>query len=177
MKIKCILTTNVLFTLKQFFDIQIIHYLHINNYTWSDYQMLILVVIWLKCSTQNICSFLRAKINFKKICLSNELSLMLLRSLVNNSPPAENTRSVSTEVGGTIWRDWWSSCNSAHCFLPTMKSPIFLAKVSWTSELISELCCFRKSDSCFAMNGTDVTTSTGSSQGRSLAYKLTYNFC
>ena len=128
MEIKCFLSINVYFTIRQFFGIQICHYLHINNYTWSDYQMLIFGTIWLRCSIQNICSFFRAKNNFKKISLSNVLSLMLLRSFVRNSPPAENTRSASTEVGGTTRRALWRSCSSAVCFFQQWRAQSLLQR-------------------------------------------------
>ena len=45
---------------------------------------------------------LRAKKNFRNISLTNVLSLILLRNFAKNSPPAEKTRSASTEVGGII---------------------------------------------------------------------------
>ena len=71
--------------------------------------------------------------------MSNVLSLILVRISVRNKPPAEITRSASTDVGGTVWSALWSSCNCVVCFFPAMKSPISLANVSWTSVLFPEL--------------------------------------
>ena len=111
---------------------------------------------------QNTFSFLQAKNNFRNISLSNVVSLILLRNLVQKSPLAENTRSASTEVGGIRRRAWCRSCNAVVCFRPAMKRPISFVKVFWTSELVPiELCCLRKSESCFAMVGTDVTSTIG----------------
>ena len=53
---------------------------------------------------RNTFSFLRlrAKKDFRNISLTNVLSLIPLRNFVKNSPPAEKTRSASTEVGAII---------------------------------------------------------------------------
>ena len=55
---------------------------------------------------QNTFSFLRLRVktktNFRNICLTNVLSLILLRNFVKNSPPSEKNRSDLTEVGGII---------------------------------------------------------------------------
>ena len=48
---------------------------------------------------------LEFKKNLSNISLSMDISLRLVRSLVRNRPPAENTRSVSTEVGGIVSKE------------------------------------------------------------------------
>ena len=53
-------------------------------------------------ASHNTFSVLSFKNNLKNISLSRDISLRLGRSLVKNRPPAENTRSVSTEVGGIV---------------------------------------------------------------------------
>ena len=50
-------------------------------------------------ATHKTFSVLSFKKNLGNISLSRDISLRLVRSLVRNRPPAENTHSVSTEVG------------------------------------------------------------------------------
>ena len=64
-------------------------------------------------ATHNTFSVLSFKKNLGNISLSWDISLRLVRSLVRNRPPAENTRSVSTEVGGIVRKERCSSISSS----------------------------------------------------------------
>ena len=64
--------------------------------------------------------------------MSRDISLRLVRSLVKNRPPAENTRSVSTEVGGIVSKQR-CSWEIAAVFPPlAAKSFTYFIKVSET---------------------------------------------
>ena len=56
-------------------------------------------------ASRNTFSVLSFKKNLRNISLSRDISLRLVRSLVRNRPPAENTRFVSTEVCGIVSKE------------------------------------------------------------------------
>ena len=92
---------------------------------------------------------LESKEKSKEHQYARDISLRLVRSLVRNRPPAENTRSVSTEVGGIVSKER-CSWEIATVFSPAAaKSCTSFIKVSEISL------CSRSKDSLLVILGSD----------------------
>ena len=107
-------------------------------------------------TTHSTFSVLSFKKNLRNISLSRDISLRLLRSLVRNRPPAENTRSVSTEVGGIVSKDICSWEIAAVFSPPAAKSCTSFIKVSETGFEI--LLWSRSKDSLLVMLGSETSS-------------------